>query len=194
MKSKLYSKTEEYIIESFSRSTDPGDIKHLQRTAYWISKLKPNADEALLIAALGHHIDRAFSLKDTLSKLKNSEMGARDKEYLKNHQIKCANIMGTFLRSHGADENLIQKVQMLINKHETGGNEDQNLLKDADSISFFENNAERFIERYASELGTRKVREKIDWMFERISSVEAKKIALPIYKNALKLIDNYQKA
>lgn len=38
----------------------PEDPEHAQNTLEWLLKLKPDADEALQIAALGHDIERAF--------------------------------------------------------------------------------------------------------------------------------------
>ncbi len=46
---------------------------------------------------------------------------------------------------------------MLVSKHEVGGNEDQNLLKDADSISFFENQVGHFLSKQTAETGKEKL-------------------------------------
>jgi len=78
---------------------------------------------------------------------------------------------------------------MLISKHEEGGNDDQNLLKDADSISFFENNVPLFLTKHVSEVGKEKVKEKFDWMFNRITSEKAKQIARQWYEEAIKKLD-----
>jgi hypothetical protein len=40
---------------------------------------------------------------------------------------------------------MIERVMMLVSKHEVGGNDDQNLLKDADAISFLENQIDVFL-------------------------------------------------
>jgi len=89
------------------------------------------------------------------------------------------------LKKQSADEKLISRVKHLISKHEEGGDEDQNLLKDADSISFFENNVESFLTK-KDELGKEKVKEKFDWMFKRITSEKAREIARKWYEKALK--------
>ena len=77
---------------------------------------------------------------------------------------------------------------MLISRHEEGGNEDQNLLKDADSVSFFENNLSIFF-RKAEVEGKDKIKHKFNWMYNRITSVKAKQYAKRDYEKALKELD-----
>ncbi len=54
-------RTEQFVIEAFTKVDKPTDIFHAQRTAYWIRQLEPNADEALLVAGLAHDIERSFN-------------------------------------------------------------------------------------------------------------------------------------
>jgi len=103
----------------------------------------------LLIVAIAHDIERAFREPTYEEKFKGSSKGFADKGHLTDHQQKGAEIMAEFLKKQGANEGLIERVKMLILKHETGGNDDQNLLKDADSVSFFENNVEYFVNDFA---------------------------------------------
>ena len=93
--------------------------------------------------------------------------------------------MANFLAENGADTDTIERVKMLISKHEVGGNEDQNLLKDADSLSFFENNVDFFVKEQTARTSREKVKEKFDWMFERITSDQAREIAQPWHEQAL---------
>ena len=78
---------------------------------------------------------------------------------------------------------------MLVAKHEVGGDPDQNMLMDADSISFFENQIPQFLTRILKETSKQAVKEKFEWMYNRISSDEAKKIAKPLYQKALKKLE-----
>lgn len=80
------------------------------------------------------------------------------------------------MKKQGAEDGFINKVKMLVSKHEVGGNKEQNTLKDADSISFFENNVDYFIEKLSIEIGKKEVRDKFDWTFERITLNKAKEI------------------
>ena len=190
MKIDLYKKVKKFVIDSFIKAGSK-IIKHHPRTAYWVKKLRPDADEALLIAAVAHDIGRGFTgrWEETLEFIKKSKKGALDKRFLENHQKRSAEIIGKFLEKEGGDKKLIKRVKMLVSKHEIGGNKDQNLLKDADSLSFFENNIDGTIEMIP-QIGKEKVREKINWMYNRITSRKAKQIAKPWYQKAIKKLTN----
>jgi len=182
----LYKKTEEFIKDVFTRAGKQNGITHLVRTADWVKKLKPNASEALLIAAVAHDVERAFRKPGYEEFYEISKDGFAAEEHLKHHQERGAEIIGKFLEEQDVDSKLIEEVQNLVVKHEIGGNEDENLLKDADSISFFENNIEYFIVNLVPKVGVEKVEDKFNWMFNRISSAEAKEIVYPWYKDAIK--------
>jgi hypothetical protein len=182
MKSELYRKVEQFVIDA----SKEGDIKHFRRTVYWIKQLKPDADEALLISGITHDIERAFRGPDYYKKWKISEIGFRNEEFLRYHSQRGAEIIVNFLKSQGAGKELIEKVKMLVSRHEIGGDDEQNILKDADSISFFENNVDSFFPDRILETGAEKVKEKFDWMFDRITSEKAKEIVRPWYEDAIK--------
>ncbi len=184
MASKLYAKAEKFVIGSFNRMGLTYQIKHFKRTVYWIKKLKPDADEALLIAAIAHDIERVFRKSISHKQVKESAKGFSDEKYIGPHQREGAEIIANFLKREGADRRLISRVKMLISKHEIGGNADQNLLKDADSISFFENNVTNFI-KLMPKMKEEKINSKFDWMFNRITSKKDKKIVSTWYKNAI---------
>lgn len=187
MTENLYTKAEQFVIDSFTKLGKTSQIKHFERTVYWIKQLKADADEALLISAIAHDIERAFRKQDVKDK-KHSHSYA-DPEFFRSHEERGAEIMADFLKKEGAEQKLIDRVKMLISKHEEGGNDDQNLLKDADSISFFENNVPTFLTKHVSEVGKEKVKEKFDWMFNRITSEKAKQIARQWYEEAIKKLD-----
>lgn len=84
---------------------------------------------------------------------------------------------------------MIERVRNLVSKHEEGGNDDQNVLKDADSVSYFEVNAGRFIKKHLQKVGKEKIRKKFDWMFSRITSEKARAIARLWYEAALKKLE-----
>ncbi|MCB9802929.1 DUF4202 family protein [Candidatus Nomurabacteria bacterium] len=180
----LYQKTEQFVIDSFTKAGDERGIKHFLRTVYWLEQLKPNADEALKIAAVAHDIERAFRKQD-YANVFNSEKGFASDEHLSYHQTEGAKIISEFLKKEGADKKIVERVKMLVEKHEIGGNEDQNLVKDADSVSFFENNANHFIEVKVKQTSKEKVKDKFDWMFNRITSDKAKELAKPWYEEGL---------
>lgn len=84
---------------------------------------------------------------------------------------------------------MIENVVHLVSRHEWGGDEDQNLLRDADSASFLETNAEGFVTRKAQGEGYEKIRKKLDWMFDRIGSEERKEHVRENYEKWSKLLD-----
>ncbi len=61
---------------------------------------------------------------------------------------------------------------------------------DADSVSYFETNAQHFVEERVKTDGYKKVKDKLDWMFNRISTDEHKKFARENYEKWLKKLEN----
>ncbi len=186
---KFYKKVEQFVIDVFTKAGGKHGIKHFIRTVYWVKVLNPKADEALLISAVAHDIERAFNKQDSCDYIKKVDKGFVSDEYLAFHQNEGARIIGDYLQQINTNKEMINRVKMLISKHEVGGNKDQNLLKDADSISFFENNIPVFLNKYVFEVGKEKVKDKFDWMFNRISSENAKQITQQWYKEAIKKLE-----
>jgi hypothetical protein len=179
-----FNKVRGFVIDSFTKTGGIRGLTHFDRTIYWIEQLKPSADEALKIAAIAHDIERAFRdpSKDPANE---SDLGFKSNFFLKYHPKNGAEIIGEFLKKENAPPELIDRVTILIAKHEVGGDEDQNLLKDADSISYFENQADHFIAHQVPSMGAEKVRAKFEWMYERITSDKARKIAKPLHDVAM---------
>lgn len=188
--SDLYSKVEYFVTDAFTKEgVVDHSVKHLQRTADWIKSLRPDADDALMISGLAHDVERALRDEETYKQIKNNEHGFTDKDFLRMHQERGALLVADFLETEGADKELVTRVKKLISKHEEGGDEDQNLLKDADSLSFFENNIPVFLNKKIGETSKEKVQNKFDWMYERITSEKAKEIAKPMYEEAIRKLE-----
>ncbi|MEK7611241.1 MAG: DUF4202 family protein [Patescibacteria group bacterium] len=173
-----------FVDEVHQKAGKAQGLRHFDRTVYWLKQLKPEADEALLIAAYAHDIERAYR-DSTYNKIDKSEKGFQDKGHLIYHQETGAKIMSDFLIGIEAPVELIARVAMLISKHEIGGNPDQNLLKDADSVSFLETQVDHFVTEQVAVRGKEKVKEKFDWMYNRITSPNAEEVAKPWYHLAL---------
>ncbi len=180
----LYKKVEQFVQESSSKPD-----RHALRTVFWIKELYSQADKAMLIAAIAHDIERAFK-KDKLDGIRCNKKGFLDEKHIKYHQEKGAEIIGDFLKKQKAEDDLVNKVKMLVSKHEVGGSKEQNILKDADSISFFENNVDYFVEKLSIKVGKKEVRDKFNWMFERITSSKAKEIARVWYEDGMKRLED----
>lgn len=185
MTDSIYKQVEQFVIDRFTEAGDIQGISHFLRTVHWLNVLQPDADEALLIAAVAHDIERAFRNHEAYDKIKNHGSGYRSHEHLTYHQEEGARIIIEYLEQMGVDQKTVERVRMLVSRHEIGGNDDQNLLKDADSISFFENNVGYFLTQRVRETGIRKVRDKFDWMYQRITSDKAKQLARQGYEQAI---------
>jgi hypothetical protein len=175
--------TRDYIIKCFN---DEAQLKHFDRTVFWLKQLSPDADDYLLVAAMGHDIARSFVNKNKPSSINR---GILDKDYLKEHQEGGAKILGDFLKTQNCEKDFINKVENAVSKHEVGGDTDQNLLKDADSISFLENNSSIFIKKL-EQLGYKAVRDKFDWTYNKITSQKAKQIAETFYRKIINSLEN----
>ncbi|MDR3558411.1 MAG: DUF4202 family protein [Candidatus Pacebacteria bacterium] len=177
----LYDKTVAFVDKAFKGKQK----RHFERTVYWMEKFYPGFTEAHRIAAYSHDIERPTRPKD-----KKEPGDYLDGEFLKTHQEGGAHIMADFLKENCAYQDTIDKVFHLISQHEVGGDDEQNALKDADSVSFFETNAEMFAKEKVKVEGYKKVKAKLDWMFGRITSSVAKEAARANYEKWSKELDN----
>ena len=182
----MLKKVISYVNKSFQQCVTSKSVKHFENTVYWVKKLKPDADEAMLIAAYSHDIQRAFRKTRTSETFKNKEFN--DPKIIKKHQNDGAKLMADFLKRNGYGNKNIKRVYNMVKHHEEGGDKEPDLIKDADSISYLQTNTFRHIKKEVPSLGKKKVKGKIDWMYNRISSRKAKKIAEPMYKKSLKLL------
>jgi len=184
----MLDKIKQFVKESFEKFSPRENFAHFERTVFWLLQLKPDADEAMQIAAYAHDIARAFRQETTEDVFQGKDWN--DPEYLEIHQNAGAEIVKKFLEENGYPNDKIGRIAQMISRHEVGGDEESDLVMDADSISYLEVNAARHIQKLSASLGKNKVKEKIDWMFERIATEEARKIAEPFYKSALQLFED----
>ncbi|MBL7053561.1 MAG: HD domain-containing protein [Candidatus Portnoybacteria bacterium] len=183
MEHSLYKKAEQFMIDVFTKAGDEIGIKHHQRTVYWIKELKPDANESLLISGILHDIERGIN-----GDWKASSM---DPEALKKHQDLSALEAEKFLITQTNDTNLINSIKELISRHEEGGNEEQNILCDADSLVYFENVALRHARTYKEKGKTKEEMEKkFEYIFNRINTGKAKQIAQKWYSEALEELNH----
>ena len=151
----------ELEIEKFiSKSEVPEDRPHSKNTKDWVIKLFPEADFALQIAALGHDIERSIKEK----KIKREEYLDYNK-FKEAHSHNSAKIMRKILQKYKIDSKIIDKVTYLIENHEFGGNPEVDILKDADSISFFDVNLPKYFPRNTK----KETYFRIKWGFDKLS-------------------------
>jgi HD superfamily phosphohydrolase YqeK len=173
------------VVRDWVKKNYTGD-KHLIRAEYWLKKLKPDADEALVIAVITHDIERAFS--EGRRPPSPDVGGAKwdDQEYNLWHGKRSAEFIERFLLDNGvSDRDLINLIKELITYHEIGGDEQKDFIKDVDSISFLENNIDLFLSRIFQDASKEEIKEKFDYMYNRITSKKAKDLARPYYFKAL---------
>lgn len=166
MKEKII-KVKDEIIGIIKESPISSDVEHAKRTLKWLLVLKPDADETLQVAAFSHDIDRGIT-KITNKDLKDMNDYEKDRQ---EHSKRSAKFMAELLEKTGFDSDFVQKVKILVEKHEVGGDEESDALRDADSIAYFDYNIPVYFQRNGGE----KTRYKINYMFGRASE-KAKKI------------------
>lgn len=164
-KLEVVEKEIEDVIAKSPTTTDPA---HSGAARKWVFKLKPDADKAMEIAALAHDIDRGYTGKTDVSK----EDFSNYEELKIQHSKRSAEIVCKILKKHDFDEKFVERVKHLVECHEFGGDEDCDVLMDADSLAYFEANFEFYFEKF----GEDKTRNKIKFMFGRMSE-KAKEIS-----------------
>jgi hypothetical protein len=185
MSNKLRKIIEEWVNGIYDNS------EHLIRTGYWIKRLDPNATDAMYIAAVTHDVERAFKEGRNPPSAELSGAVWDDPVYNLWHGDRSAMFVSGFLKNEGVDERLIDEIYKLVKHHEDGGWKEADILKDADSVSFLEVNASMFISKIGKDLNQHKgltkeeVRSKFEYMYNRISGKNAKKLAKPFYDKAL---------
>ena len=120
----------------------PEDPRHADNTLEWLLRLESNAGDALQLAALGHDIDRAIEE----SKVKRADFDDYD-AFKAAHARNGAEILRPILNSCGVAGDIVDEACRLVEVHEVGGDSSSDLLKDADSISYFDVNLPLYYQR-----------------------------------------------
>lgn len=144
-----------------SKSGVPEDPVHAENVLDWVLKLRPDADEALQIAALSHDIDRA----DERRKVRRTDFNDYD-AFKAAHANHSAKILKEILHECYVDQSIIDEACRLVVQHEVGGDMRSDLLKDADSISFFEVNMSLYLQRE----GYEETLKRCIWGYHRLST------------------------
>lgn len=164
--------------------------RHLIRAEEWLLILKPDASEEMLLAALTHDMERAFPGPD--SPIIEPKLGVDDPVYNMAHSERSARIVSAYLQEQGAAQESIAQVARFIRVHEYGGNEDENLVQAAGSLSFLEVNVDIFLnwlDAGNAIWDTGAVRAKFTWMYERIQVPQARAMAQPMYEEAMRKVE-----
>ena len=144
-----------------AESSVPEDPVHSKNTLEWLLRLKPDADEALQIAAIGHDIERAIECR----KVRRADFDHYD-EFKAAHARNSALVLREIMQKCGLPTAISDDVCRLVCRHEVGGDQRSDLLKDADAISYFDVNLPFYFERegYAETL------RRTLWGYRRLSA------------------------
>jgi hypothetical protein len=162
------------IEEVINGSSVPEDPIHSINTLEWLLKLMPDAGESLKTAALGHDIERA------IEKRKVRRKDYKDYDAFKDaHALNSANVLTEIMQACDIDKKMINEVFFLVRHHETGGTDQVDILKDADSISYFDVNLPFYFIRNNLKETTRRCL----WGYKRLSDQGKKIVAELNYQN-----------
>ena len=153
--------TKQEIRAVIGGSKVPEDVRHAENTLDWLLKLKPDADEALQIAALGHDIERALKVRE----VKRADYS--DYEIFKAaHARMSAEILRGIMKDCGVLPDIASEVYLLVYRHETGGDPRVDLIKNVDSISYFHVNLPLYYQRE----GREETKRRCIWGYGRLSA------------------------
>jgi ketosteroid isomerase-like protein len=113
--------------------TGPKEVLHAELVSEWVARLRPDAGEALRLAARGHHFRRWM--------VPRSSAPAGRAGYLrwrKARQEDQARELGELLAGAGYDAETVQRVQALVRKEDLTRDPDVQTLEDALCLVFLE--------------------------------------------------------
>jgi len=176
------------ILQIISKSSLPEDLPHAKNTVEWVLKLNPKASQAMQIAALAHDIDRA----DEKQKIKRSNFDHYD-TFKTVHAQRSSSVLKKILKKHDLAASLIHDACELVKHHEFGGDPQSDLLREADSLSYFETNLPHYFKRE----GWTETKRRCVWGLQRLSDENRKKVLdinYPDKQLALLIQDSFSEA
>ena len=162
------------IREVIAASEVPEDPAHADNTLEWLLKLDPQTDPAMQIAALAHDIDRAVEAR----KVRRSNFDDYD-TFKAAHAQNGAKILREILDDCQIAQPIADEACRLVILHEVGGDPRSNLLKDADSISYFDVNMTLCYQRE----GWDETKRRCVWGYRRLSSRGKETVKTITYAN-----------
>ncbi len=139
----------------------PEDPRHADNTLEWLLRLQPDAGDTLQLAALAHDIDRA--IEET--KVRRANFDDYD-AFKAAHARNGAEILRPMLNACEVAPDILDEACRLVEVHEVGGDPSSDLLKDADSISYFDVNLPLYYRRE----GWAETKRRSMWGYRRLSA------------------------
>ncbi|MEH6823232.1 MAG: DUF4202 family protein [Motiliproteus sp.] len=149
------------IRRAIAGSQVPEDPRHADNTLDWLLRLAPDADETLQLAALAHDIDRAIEE----IKVRRADFDDYD-AFKAAHARHGAELLRPILTACGVEPAIVDETCRLVTVHEVGGDRRADLLKDADSISYFDVNLPLYYQRE----GWAETKRRSLWGYRRLSA------------------------
>lgn len=160
MMADKFTLTKQRFAKQIALSKTLEDPTHAENTMLWITRLRHDADEIMQLAGYGHDIER--SLPDRLT----YDMFDSYDDYKRAHAERAGRIAAEIARECGYNADEVERLAYIIANGEFNSDDPEvQLLCDADSISYFDNNVTYYLKDKGSE-GTRK---KMAFMYERAS-------------------------
>ena len=141
------------------------ETNHALHTVEWLYQIEKKPAPFLVASALLHDCDRFFKRRRPKNKFTDYI------SYKKEHSKNSAAIAGKILKSIGKSE-LAKKTAQIILLHEFGGTREADLIRDCDSLAFFDKN---HLDYYLKTESKEKLAKKIKFMTDRMS-IKAKQI------------------
>ena len=120
-------------VVSVRDRTGPKEVLHAELVSEWVQRLRPGADEALQLAARGHHFRRW-----TVPRASAPAGRAGYLRWRKARQEDQARELGEVLRGAGYDDTTVGRVQSLVRKENLAHDADVQALEDALCLVFLE--------------------------------------------------------
>ncbi len=139
----------------------PEDLRHAENTLEWLLRLDPETDQAMQIAALAHDIDRAVEAE----KVRRSDHDDFN-DFKRAHARNGAKLLRAILEKCSVPKATADEACRLVMLHEAGGDPRSDLLKNADSLSFFQVNLPLYYQRE----GWEETKRRCIWGYRRLSA------------------------
>ena len=149
------------IRNIISQSNVPEDPLHAENVLTQLFRFKSDADVALQLSALAHDIDRA----NESTKIQRANFNDYDL-FKAAHAKNSAAILQKILQKCSVERSIIDEACRLVVLHEVGGDVRSDLLKDMDSISYFEVNIPLYFQRE----GYEETLQCCVWGYKRLST------------------------
>jgi hypothetical protein len=144
-----------------ANAEDPYDkeLRHAELATAWVERLRPGASEELLLATRAHHLRRWAIPRDSYPDGRNGYLRWR-KALQKNH----AADVGRILSTEGYDQDVIARVQDIVQKRRLTSDAEVQAFEDALCLVFLETQLDELGARLEAEKSVDVLRKTLDKM------------------------------